>query len=76
MPPMRPRRPFRSPIKSPAKSEGAYTSTFMIGSRMVGRARVIASLKASEPASLKDNSLESTSWYEPSITVTRKSTIG
>ena len=48
----------------------------MTGSRIVGRARVIASLKASEPASLNDSSFESTSWYEPSNTVTRKSTIG
>jgi hypothetical protein len=48
----------------------------MIGSRIVGRARVIASLNASEPASLNESSFESTSWYEPSKTVTRKSTIG
>ena len=73
---MRPRRPLRSPIRSPAKSDGAYTSTFMIGSRIVGRARVIASLKASRPAILNESSFESTSWYEPSNTVTRKSTIG
>jgi hypothetical protein len=33
------RRPFKSPIKSPAKSAGAIISTFMIGSRIVGRAR-------------------------------------
>jgi len=60
MPEMRPRRPFKSPIKSPAKSLGAWTSTFMMGSRIVGRARVIASLKASEPAILNESSFEST----------------
>jgi len=41
----------------------------MIGSRIVGRARVIASLNASEPAILNDISLESTAWKEPSNTV-------
>ena len=35
-----------------------------------------ASLNASEPAILNDSSFESTSWYEPSNTVARKSTIG
>ena len=44
--------------------------------RVVGRARDIASLNASDPASLNDNSFESTWWNEPSKTVTRKSTIG
>ena len=48
----------------------------MIGSRMAGLARVIASLNARRPAFLNDNSFESTSWYDPSNTVTRKSTIG
>src|SRR5205809_927429 len=37
MPRMRPRRPLRSPITSPAFSAGATTSTFMIGSRSHGR---------------------------------------
>ena len=49
-----------SPIKSPAKSLGAYTSTFMTGSSSVGRARDMASLNASEPASLNESSFEST----------------
>ena len=48
----------------------------MIGSSIVGRARAMPSLNASEPAILNDSSFESTSWYEPSNTVTRKSTIG
>ena len=34
------------------------------------------SLKASQPAVLNDNSFESTSWYEPSYSTTRKSTTG
>ena len=37
----RPRRDVRSPMRSPAKSEGAYTSTLITGSRIVGLARVI-----------------------------------
>ena len=53
-------------MRSPAKSDGAYTSTFMIGSRIVGLARDIASRNARRPASLNDSSFESTSWYEPS----------
>ncbi len=76
MPAIRPRRPLRSPIRSPTCSDGACTSTDMIGSSSVGRARLIASRKASRPAILNDSSFESTSWYDPSYTVARKSTTG
>ena len=52
------------------------TSTAMTGSRSFGLPRFIASLKAMEPATLKAISLESTSWYEPSISSMRMSTTG
>ena len=48
----------------------------MIGSSRTGFALRTPSLKAIEPAILKANSLESTSWYEPSKTVTLTSTTG
>ena len=53
-------------MMSPANSSGTVTSTFMIGSSSVGLACSMAFLKAMRPASLNDNSFESTSWYEPS----------
>ena len=46
-------------------ASGTTTSTFIIGSRMIGCARLAASLNAIEPAILNAISLESTSWYEP-----------
>ena len=46
------------------------------GSSSLGFARCIAFLKAIEPAILKAISLESTSWNEPSTSVTRMSTTG
>ena len=48
----------------------------MIGSSSFGFARFIASLNAIEPAILKARSLESTSWYEPSMSSTLTSTTG
>src|SRR6267154_1516078 len=50
---MRPRRPLRSPIKSPAYSTGACTSTFITGSSKVGLAASMPALKALRAASLK-----------------------
>ena len=52
------------------------TSTAMTGSSSTGLARLAASLSASEPAILKAISEESVSWYLPSVSVTRTSTIG
>ncbi len=63
-------------MMSPMHSSGAVISTAMIGSRIVGPALSIASLNASEPAILNAISEESTLWYLPSISVTRKSTTG
>src|SRR6185312_1663768 len=71
-----PRRRLRSPITSPEYSSGVTTSTFMIGSRRTGFARRKPSLKPMEPAILNAISLESTSWYEPSNSVTLTSTTG
>ena len=76
MPSMRPRRRLRSPITSPMNSSGATTSTENTGSSSTGFARRAASWKASEPAILKAISDESVSWYLPSVSVTRTSTIG
>ena len=55
---------------------GVVTSMAMIGSSRMGFARFAASLKAIEPAIENAISEESTSWYLPSISVTRTSTIG
>ena len=52
------------------------TSTAMIGSSSTGLARFAASFSASEPAILKATSEESVSWYLPSVSVARTSTIG
>ena len=76
MPCGRPRRLERSPITAPAYSSGTAISTFITGSRRVGRHLAMASLKASEPAILNAISEESTSWYWPSKSSTWKSTIG
>ncbi len=75
-PSTRPRRELRSPITSPRYSSGVTTSTAITGSSSFGFARCIALLKAIEPATLNAISLESTSWYEPSTSVTRTSTTG
>ena len=75
-PSTRPRRLERSPITSPRNSSGVTTSTAMIGSSSTGLARLAASLSASEPAILKAISEESVSWYLPSVSVARTSTIG
>ena len=48
----------------------------MIGSSSFGLERFSASLNAIEPAILKARSLESTSWYEPSISSILTSTTG
>ena len=65
-----------SPITSPMKSLGIVTSTRIIGSSTTGLAFSTASLTAIDAAILKAISEESTSWYEPSKTVTLTSTIG
>jgi hypothetical protein len=52
------------------------TSTAITGSSSFGFERLIASLKAIEPAILNARSLESTSWYDPSTSSTFTSTIG
>ena len=57
-------------------SSGVTTSTAMIGSSSTGFARRAASRNAIEPATLKAISEESTSWEDPSMSVTRTSTIG
>ena len=48
----------------------------MMGSSNTGLALRKPSLKPMEPAILKAISFESTSWYEPSKSVTLTSTIG
>ena len=63
-------------MTSPRNSSGVTTSTLKIGSSRIGLARLAASLKASDPAILKAISDESVSWYLPSTSVTRTSTIG
>ena len=63
-------------MTSPRNSSGVTTSTSKIGSSRTGLARRAASLRASEPATLKAISEESVSWYLPSTSVTRTSTIG
>ena len=63
-------------MTSPRYSSGVTTSTDMTGSRSFGFARFMPSLKAIEPAILNERSLESTSWYEPSISSTLTSTTG
>ena len=63
-------------MTSPRNSSGVTTSTLKMGSSSTGLARLAASLKASDPAILKAISDESVSWYLPSTSVTRTSTIG
>ena len=63
-------------MMSPMNSSEVRISTFIIGSSSTGLALDMASLKAREPAILKANSEESTSWYWPSWSRTRKSTTG
>ena len=76
MPWITPRREDRSPITSPIFSSGVSTSTAMIGSSSTGWARRMPSLKAKIAAILNAFSFESTSWYEPSNSVTFTSTTG
>ena len=63
-------------MTSPMNSSGIVTSTRIIGSSTTGLALATASLIAMEPAILNAISDESTSWYDPSISVTLTSTIG
>ena len=63
-------------MTSPMNSSGVTTSTEKTGSSSTGLARLAASWKASEPATLKAISDESVSWYLPSTSVTRTSTTG
>ena len=63
-------------MMSPMNSSGVTISTSITGSSRVGRALAMASFHASEPAILNASSEESTSWYWPSISRTRKSTTG
>uniref|UniRef100_A0A7C9D2M3 Uncharacterized protein n=1 Tax=Opuntia streptacantha TaxID=393608 RepID=A0A7C9D2M3_OPUST len=67
---------LRSPITSPKWSSGVTTSTFIIGSKILGPAFRIPSLKAPLAASWNARTLESTSWYEPSTKAARTSTTG
>ena len=62
MPSIWPRRELMLPITSPMYSSGVTTSTAITGSSSTGLARLEASLKAIEPATLKAISDESTSW--------------
>ena len=63
-------------MTSPIASSGTVTSRSMIGSSRIGRAFASASLKPIDAAILNAISDESTSWYPPSKSVTRKSTTG
>ena len=54
-------------MTSPMNSSGMTTSTAKTGSSRTGLARRAASCTASEPATLKAISEESTSWYLPSV---------
>ena len=63
-------------MTSPMNCSGIVTSTRIIGSSTTGLAFSTASLMAIEAAILNAISDESTSWYEPSWTVTLTSTIG
>ncbi len=76
MPWTMPRRDDRSPMTLPAKSSGVSTSTAIIGSRITGEALRQPSLKPNEAAILNAFSFESTSWYEPKVSVTLTSTTG
>ena len=71
-----PRRPERSVITAPRYSSPTVTVTSSIGSSSATVFGVAASLIASEPASWKAMSEESTECDLPSYSVTRRSTIG
>jgi len=58
------------------RSSGTVTSTLTYGSRRTGLAFSAPALNAIEPATLNAASDESTSWNEPSYTMTLMSTIG
>ena len=63
-------------MTSPTKFSGTTTSTSITGSSSRGFARAVAAFIAMEPAILNAISLESTSWKEPSRSVTLTSTSG
>ena len=63
-------------MTSPMYSFGTTTSTRMTGSSSTGLAFFAASWNAIEPAILNAISDESTSWYEPSYSSIRTSSIG
>ena len=63
-------------MTSPMYSSGVTTSTANTGSSSIGPALRIASLNAIEPAILNAISEESTSWKQPSTSVTLMSTTG
>ena len=63
-------------MTSPMNSWGVTTSTAMTGSSSTGCARRAASFSAIDPAILNAISDESVSWYLPSTSVARTSTIG
>ena len=63
-------------MTSPMNSSGIVTSTRIIGSSTTGLAFSTASFRDIEAAILNAISDESTSWYDPSWTVTLTSTIG
>ena len=65
-----------SPITSPTFSSGTATSSRMIGSSSTGSAFAYACLNAIEPAILNAISDESTVWYDPSTSVTRRPDTG
>jgi len=63
-------------MMSPMYSSGTTTSTRITGSSSTGPALFAASLNAIDPAILNAISFESTSWNEPSYSVTRTSATG
>ena len=62
-----PRRWLSWPMTAPWNSSGACTSTFMIGSRIVGLALAYASRKPMRAAVRNAISDESTAWEAPSL---------
>ncbi len=63
-------------MTSPMYSSGVTTSTSITGSSRTGLARFTASRSAICPAILKATSEESTSWWDPPVSVARTSTTG
>ena len=60
------RRVFAAPAKVRTFSGHRRGACGAVSAKRPHRARVIASLKASDPAILNESSLESTAWYDPS----------